>query len=123
MLGHLVYLRKMRCSLGLCLKPLIGSTRLAVESSKLIGRQRFSVVKQIDRGLIFGASFWNMARTLIYEKGIKTCLLIPKDIFLIFAGNQAAAQSTARFPLRGSNNHYFECNSYLINEAVSETHG
>jgi uncharacterized membrane protein YeaQ/YmgE (transglycosylase-associated protein family) len=50
-------------------------------------------------GLVFGAAFWNMARTVSYEKRIKTYMFISGwGIFLIFAGNQATAQLTTPFP-------------------------
>jgi hypothetical protein len=50
-------------------------------------------------GLIFGVAFWNMVRTVSYEKRIKTYMFISGwGIFLIFAGNQAAAQLNTPFP-------------------------
>jgi hypothetical protein len=50
-------------------------------------------------GLLFGVAFWNMVRTVSYEKRIKTYMLISGwGIFLIFAGNQATAQLTTPFP-------------------------
>lgn len=50
-------------------------------------------------GLIFGIAFWNTARTVSYEKKIKTCMLISGwGIFLIFAANQGVTQQTTPFP-------------------------
>ena len=50
-------------------------------------------------GLIFGIAFWNTARTLSYEKKIRTCMLISGwGIFLIFAANQGVTQQTTPFP-------------------------
>ncbi len=50
-------------------------------------------------GLVFGSAFWNIARTVSYEKRIKTYMFISGwGIFLIFAGNQATAQLTTPFP-------------------------
>ena len=50
-------------------------------------------------GLIFGIAFWNTARTVSYEKKIKTCMLISGwGIFFIFAANQGTVQQTTPFP-------------------------
>ena len=50
-------------------------------------------------GLIFGAAFWKMARTVSYEKRINTYMFISGwGIFLIYAGNQATTQLTTPFP-------------------------
>ena len=50
-------------------------------------------------GLIFGIAFWNTARTVSYEKKIRTCMLISGwGIFLIFAANQGVTQQTTPFP-------------------------
>jgi hypothetical protein len=50
-------------------------------------------------GLIFGIAFWNTARTVSYEKKIRTCMLISGwGIFLIFAANQGITQQTTPFP-------------------------
>jgi hypothetical protein len=50
-------------------------------------------------GLIFGVAFWNTARTVSYEKKIRTCMLISGwGIFLIFAANQGITQQTTPFP-------------------------
>jgi hypothetical protein len=50
-------------------------------------------------GLIFGVAFWNTARTVSYEKKIRTCMLISGwGIFLIFAANQGVTQQTTPFP-------------------------
>jgi hypothetical protein len=50
-------------------------------------------------GLIFGIAFWNTARTLSYEKKIKTCMFISGwGIFLIFAANQGVNQQTTPYP-------------------------
>jgi hypothetical protein len=50
-------------------------------------------------GLIFGIAFWNTARTVSYEKKIRTCMLISGwGVFLIFAANQGLNQQTTPFP-------------------------
>jgi hypothetical protein len=50
-------------------------------------------------GLIFGVAFWNTARTVSYEKKIRTCMLISGwGIFLIFAANQGVTQQITPFP-------------------------
>jgi hypothetical protein len=50
-------------------------------------------------GLIFGIAFWNTARTVSYEKKIRTCMLISGwGIFFIFAANQGVSQQTTPFP-------------------------
>ena len=50
-------------------------------------------------GLVFGIAFWNIARTVSYEKKIRTCMLISGwGIFLIFAANQGITQQTTPFP-------------------------
>lgn len=50
-------------------------------------------------GLIFAIALWNTARTISYEKNIKTCMLISGwGIFLIFAANQGVNQQTTPFP-------------------------
>jgi len=50
-------------------------------------------------GLVFGIAFWNVARTVSYEKKIKTSMLISGwGIFLIFAANQGVNQQTTPFP-------------------------
>jgi hypothetical protein len=50
-------------------------------------------------GLVFGIAFWNTARTVSYEKKIKTCMLISGwGIFFIFAANQGTNQQTTPFP-------------------------
>jgi hypothetical protein len=50
-------------------------------------------------GLIFGIAFWNTARTVSYEKRIRTCMLISGwGVFLIFAANQGTNQQTTPFP-------------------------
>jgi hypothetical protein len=49
--------------------------------------------------LIFGVAFWNTARSVGYEKKIKTCMLISGwGIFLIFLANQGINQQTTPFP-------------------------
>jgi hypothetical protein len=50
-------------------------------------------------GLLFGIAFWNTARTISYEKKIRTCMLISGwGIFLLFAANQGTVQLTTPFP-------------------------
>ena len=50
-------------------------------------------------GLIFGAAFWNISRTVGYEVNIKTYMIISGwGIFLIFAANQASAQMLTPYP-------------------------
>lgn len=50
-------------------------------------------------GMVFGIAFWNTARTVSYEKKIKTSMLISGwGIFLIFAANQGINQQTTPFP-------------------------
>jgi hypothetical protein len=53
-------------------------------------------------GLIFGAAFWNISRTLSYERNIRTYMIISGwGIFLLFAANQATAQIVPAFPAFG----------------------
>jgi hypothetical protein len=50
-------------------------------------------------GLIFGAAFWNISKTVGYEVNIKTYMIISGwGIFLIFAANQASAQMLTPYP-------------------------
>jgi hypothetical protein len=50
-------------------------------------------------GLVFAIAFWNIARTIGYEKNIRTFMIISGwGIFLIFAANQAATQIIAPYP-------------------------
>jgi hypothetical protein len=50
-------------------------------------------------GLIFGAVFWNISKTVGYEVNIKTYMIISGwGIFLIFAANQASAQMLTPYP-------------------------
>jgi hypothetical protein len=50
-------------------------------------------------GLIFGIAFWNTARTVSYEKKVRTCMLISGwGVFLIFAANQGVTQQVTPFP-------------------------
>jgi hypothetical protein len=45
-------------------------------------------------GLIFGAAFWKISKIVSYERNIKTYMIISDwCLFLIFAANQAAAQT------------------------------
>ena len=51
-------------------------------------------------GLIFGIAFWNTARTVSYEKKIKTCMLISGwGIFFIFGANQVPLSKQRHFLL------------------------
>ncbi len=50
-------------------------------------------------GLVFGVAFWNIARTVGYERNIKIYMIISGwGIFLIFAANQAAIQIVNPYP-------------------------
>jgi hypothetical protein len=50
-------------------------------------------------GLIFGFVFWNISRTVSYEKNIKTFMVISGwRVFLIFAANQALTQVINPYP-------------------------
>jgi hypothetical protein len=50
-------------------------------------------------GLIFGFVFWNISRTVSYEKNIKTFMVISGwGVFLIFAANQALTQVINPYP-------------------------
>ena len=50
-------------------------------------------------GLIFGFVFWNISRTVSYEKNIKTFMVISGwGVFLIFAANQALTQTINPYP-------------------------
>jgi hypothetical protein len=50
-------------------------------------------------GLIFAAAFWNMSRTVKYEKRIRAYMVISGwGIFLIFSANQAVGLQTTPFP-------------------------
>ena len=50
-------------------------------------------------GVFFGVAFWKIARTVSYEKNIKTYMIISGwGIFLIFSANQAEAQITGPYP-------------------------
>jgi hypothetical protein len=50
-------------------------------------------------GLVFGVAFWNISKTISYEKNIKIYMIISGwGIFLIFGANQAAAQIVAPYP-------------------------
>jgi hypothetical protein len=82
-------------TLGTLLSPLTAVNPVTVS---IILVAFLSLSKPIG-GLVFGAAFWNMARTVSYEKRIKTYMFISGwGIFLIFAGNQATAQLTTPFP-------------------------
>ena len=49
--------------------------------------------------LVFGVAFWNIARTVGYERNIKIYMIISGwGIFLIFAANQAAIQIVNPYP-------------------------
>ena len=42
-------------------------------------------------GLLFGVAFWNISKTVSYEKNIRTYMIISGwGFFLVFAANQAA---------------------------------
>jgi hypothetical protein len=50
-------------------------------------------------GLVFAIAFWKIARTISYEKNIRTYMIISGwGIFLIFGANQAATQIVAPYP-------------------------
>jgi hypothetical protein len=50
-------------------------------------------------GLVFGAAFWNISRTVKYEKKVRSYMIISGwGIFLIFATNQAATQILGPYP-------------------------
>jgi len=50
-------------------------------------------------GLVFAIAFWKIARTISYEKNIRTYMIISGwGIFLIFTANQAATQIVAPYP-------------------------
>src|SRR5215831_16875933 len=50
-------------------------------------------------GVFFGFAFWKIARTVGYEKNIKTYMIISGwGIFLIFSANQAEAQIIGPYP-------------------------
>jgi hypothetical protein len=50
-------------------------------------------------GLVFAIAFWKIARTISYEKNIRTYMIVSGwGIFLIFAANQAATQIVAPYP-------------------------
>lgn len=50
-------------------------------------------------GLLFGIAFWNVARSVSYEKRIKIYMVISGwGIFFIFAANQAAVQMLTPYP-------------------------
>ena len=50
-------------------------------------------------GLFFGAAFWNISRTVKYEKKIRLYMIISGwGIFLIFATNQAVTQIVGPYP-------------------------
>jgi hypothetical protein len=50
-------------------------------------------------GLIFAFAFWKIARTISYEKNIRTYMIISGwGILLIFGANQAATQIVSPFP-------------------------
>jgi hypothetical protein len=50
-------------------------------------------------GLVFAIAFWKIARTLGYEKNIRTYMIISGwGIFLIFGANQAATQIVSPYP-------------------------
>lgn len=50
-------------------------------------------------GLIFGFVFWNISRSVSYEKNIKTFMVISGwGVFLIFAANQALTQVINPYP-------------------------
>ena len=50
-------------------------------------------------GLIFAVAFWKIARTISYEKNIRTYMIISGwGILLIFGANQAATQIVAPYP-------------------------
>jgi hypothetical protein len=50
-------------------------------------------------GLVFGGAFWNMSRTVKYERKIRTYMIISGwGIFLIFTANQASAQIISPYP-------------------------
>jgi hypothetical protein len=50
-------------------------------------------------GLLFGAAFWNISRTVKYERRIRTYMIISGwGIFLIFTSNQADTQVVGPYP-------------------------
>jgi hypothetical protein len=50
-------------------------------------------------GLLFGVVFWNISRSIGYEKNIKTYMIISGwGILLIFSSNQAATQIVSPYP-------------------------
>jgi hypothetical protein len=50
-------------------------------------------------GLLFGAAFWNISRTVKYERRIRTYMIISGwGIFLIFTSNQAETQVVGPYP-------------------------
>jgi hypothetical protein len=50
-------------------------------------------------GLLFGVVFWNISRSIGYEKNIKTYMVISGlGILLIFSSNQAATQIVSPYP-------------------------
>jgi hypothetical protein len=50
-------------------------------------------------GLLFGAAFWNVSRSVKYDKKIRTYMIISGlGIFLIFATNQAGTQIVSPYP-------------------------
>ena len=50
-------------------------------------------------GLVFAIAFWKIARTISYEKNIRTYMIISGwGILLIFGANQAATQIVAPYP-------------------------
>jgi hypothetical protein len=50
-------------------------------------------------GLIFGLTFWNISRTIGYERSIRTYMIVSGwGIFLIFATNQALTQTVVPYP-------------------------
>ena len=50
-------------------------------------------------GLAFGAAFWNISRSVKYDKKIRAYMIISGwGIFLIFAANQAGTQIVSPYP-------------------------
>lgn len=59
----------------------------------------FSSLSKPIGGLVFGIAFWNVSKTVKYEKRIRTYMIISGwGIFLIFTSNQAASQIVGPYP-------------------------
>jgi hypothetical protein len=59
----------------------------------------FSSLSKPIGGLVFGIAFWNVSKTVKYERRIRTYMVISGwGIFLIFTSNQAASQIVGPYP-------------------------